>query len=245
MLAKHLLFALAAATTITASPISRASRDREVQRRTPFFDSIDTKTNTNNKQHDDAGNSVVGSIHGGGNAIGSQTISCRRSLIQARADLHSAYSKRKMDFDTYFDHFTASTVSSGGDQNVILDNHSTNNSGNTVNKVDHSNKQDFSKASNLEGAGIRCRRSLEALQVERRHLALGDAVLNTFGVRDASHSRNPLAARDIGAMADDLQVYVRSNGAIACQGGVCPSELHRREAEEMLLQHARHLGFAV
>lgn len=145
-----------------------------------------------------------------------------------------------MDFESLMESAAAS-----GDADISVDDHSKNNSGNNRNVVNKSNKQDFSGVGNAMGAGMRCRRTLQAFQLEQRHLALGDAVLTSFGARDTPNSRNPLAAREIGSMADNLQVYARSNGAIACQGGVCPSELHRREAQDMLLQHARHLGFAV
>ena len=225
--------------------------------------------------HSDSGNSNVGAVWGGGNSQGPQAISCRREIYQARHLAQVEYVKRHLDLgldksdwsvDSGDDDDTGGKSSGGkssggkstGLSKVSIDNHSTNNSDNTNNVNDQSNVQDFSGAGNVVGAGMRCGgKRRRALDRERRHLSLGDGIIQSFGLvaRSDIPMTGALAVREIGVLAEELGVRgVVNKGApsplrrrlpgIICNTRAC-DEVARRSADDLLRMHARSLGFVL
>lgn len=200
---------------------------------------------------------------GGGNSQGPQTISCKRDISHAQHIAQVEYVKRK--FDLALNKMDWSMGSGGDDEgttqgskNVHIDDHSTNNSGNTSNLDDESNVQNFSGANNIVGAGIRCSGKVRrALDLERRHLSLGDGIIQSFGLvaRSEIPMTDALAVREIGLLAEELGVRgVVDKGApsplrrwspdIICTSANC-NEVARRSADDLLRMHARSIGFVM
>ncbi len=97
----------------------------------------------------------------------------------------------------------------------------------------------------VAGAGVVCKRETQELELERRELVAGLEALNDLGgIQKRSDSIHPtteiLATRDLGRMATALAINKRDLAEAHDQSA---QQLARREAEEMLLQHARSLGF--
>ena len=108
------------------------------------------------------------------------------------------------------------------------------------------------------GSGNMCRREFDELEMERRELDTGASVLAAMGAlteRDLNDDTEMLATRDLGRMAETLGIralghadddsfthYKRDVGT-ECATEECA--VMKREADEILRQHARGLGFWV
>ena len=136
------------------------------------------------------------------------------------------------------------------------------NSGNTnaVVKSKQANNLNMDGMSGNGGVnGVMCRRALDEVEVEKRELDRGGSVLAAIGGRTTDPSfESPttfLATRDLGRLAESLGVraighdeslpHFRRDVGIECASSDSCDELAKREAHEVLVGHARTLGFEV
>lgn len=239
--------------------------------------SVDVHADTNasnTKNTQNAGNQDMQGNNGGGNYNGATRnggVSCRRALQQARRSLHEAYAARawpgvdgaaiaaKAQAAAQGAKTTTTTNTNTNNYNQqSWDNHSTNNSGNSY--IDNSTSQNLSNTGGgtMNGSGSACRREVSEFEMERRHIAMGHEMIAYVGglAARSTPAWDAVAARDLGALADDLGVRAvvpeydaesggfqrRSAMDLACTTDHCSDHM-KREAEEMLFEHARSLGY--
>ena len=235
----------------------------------------DTATTTNSNGVNTAytqqnnGNSQSTGNSGGGNSFGNAHVGkvCRRELMEARgvnAAHHVFLAARKnephpaahpaakapgMNFNQNWAKTNTTNKTNVGSNNV-----KTNINNTKTNSVNMSNN-----SGQINGSGVVCRREFEEAEMERRELDSGAAVLAALGGQSVARSldepTNLLATRDLGRLADVLGVraaghdmdestHYRRDIGLECASASCDG-LARREAESLLMNHARDLGFSI
>ena len=232
-------------------------------------DTSNVNTNTNQANN---GNSNQTGNSGGGNSFGNASVGkvCRRAFVEARGINHAQHMylvARKEEHKPAAKHIGVAKPPPGMNFNSnkwMTNTATTNNvnSNNKTTKVDNTKTNNVNMSNNsgqINGSGVVCRRELEEADMERRELDTGASVLAALGgqsiARSLDEPANLLATRDLGRLADVLGVraaghdmddathYKRSVG-LECATDSCDG-IARREAEEILMVHARDLGFLV
>ena len=261
------LLVAASLSAVSAAPAERrcigacgSSQSSGTQNQSTATTTDTSTVNTNNNATGNSNSNQTGNS-GGGNSFGDAHVGkvCRRAYFEGQ----------RRQYQDHIELVSRNSPPGWKGVGTINQNNATankktttnmgsNNKNTHVNNTKTNNANFSNNSGQINGSGVVCRREFLELEIERRELDAGAAVLSALGghyARSVDDTMALLATRDLGRMSDTLGVSARGHSideathykrdvGLQCATAQC-DDLTRREAEDMLRVHARDLGFFV